>query len=749
MLVVTSLIAAIGLWAAAKSGAGWVGWTRFAAMNLAVCWSAHIWVSLAIPRCDASRRALAWCIAVFGQIVLTSAVLGFTGLLTCDGLVAANVVILGVAALTWWKAGRVKDGMPPEAGEAYDYPALAIAALAMFVCAAYLRHGLALPLNHIDDFTHHLRFPVEWMKMRRIAICFAPFGFDAPSYAPCNAELFYLWLMLPFRSDILAKVGQFPFLLAGAAAVYRLAIQMRAGPSASLCGACLFLLSPAALRQSVSANVDVALAFLFVASVSCLVDYVRERRMRSLAAFAIALGLMLGTKLFAGLLAVCLLLAGSPAFLGGPRDRWRIASPSVLGARAAVGALLAVAFGGFWYIRNWLVTGSALYPMAVRMFGLTIMPGAYDRQTMAETAPVPTESVLDLLSTAFGHKLAALWAALMIVVVVTGVARRAWPAARSVIRHSSFVISDWLVIASPAVYVGVLWLGLPYCSPNHYLPAAALAGVTAAVACGLLHRGQSAIRIAVALVCLLHVAPLPGISRAIAWWAGLPVVLPPAVLGFGLSFVLTFSTAALLSKFARARRSWAPLAGSALAAWTMVCCLSVPSQRTHRRELVRFHTRSYGDVVIGWAWIEAHVRGKTIAHTGDNMPYALYGKRYTNDVVYVNIDEHFGWKFHDYELSERTRPGYTPPTSEKPGYYRRRPDYDAWLKNLRRHGAAYLFVATVDPLDESYNELDAERFPIERTWADRHGYVFALVFENDGAKVYRIKPALPDPVTKS
>ena len=92
--------------------------------------------------------------------------------------------------------------------------------------AAYLWFGLWARLNHIDDFTHHLRFPVEWMKAQRIFICFAPFGYDAPSYAPCNAELFYTWLLLPLRSDCLAKVGQFPLLLAGAIAVYRLARQV-------------------------------------------------------------------------------------------------------------------------------------------------------------------------------------------------------------------------------------------------------------------------------------------------------------------------------------------------------------------------------------------------------------------------------------------------------------------------------------------------------------------------------------------
>ena len=64
----------------------------------------------------------------------------------------------------------------------------------------------------------------------------------------------------------------------------------------------------------------------------------------------------------------------------------------------------------------------------------------------------------------------------------------------------------------------------------------------------------------------------------------------------------------------------------------------------------------------------------------------------------------------------------------------------AWLANLRRAGATVLFVATVHVLDAEYNWLDAQRFPVERAWADAHPEVFQLVFENDRAKIYRIVP---------
>ena len=734
MSAVTIAIIAAGAWAALKADCGIAGWAKFVLMNLPVCWSAYMFAAITAPRGD---RLLLWCVLAFAQIVATSAALGFLGMLTCEALIVANVLVLIAAAV-------VHRRWPPDGGRdvssdsPYAYFALAVAAMAMFVCAAYLWLGLSLPLNHIDDFTHHLRFPVEWMKARRISICFAPFGFDAPSYAPCNAELFYLWLLLPFRDDVLAKVGQFPFFLASVVAVYRVARQLGAGAAGALLGAGVFLFSPAAARQAITCNVDVVFVFLLVGAVSLLLDYCRVRTVRSLVAFAVALGLMLGTKLFAALPALCLLTAGAPAFLGLRRERpkWRVERARVIGVRALIGGGIVLAFGGFWYIRNWVVTGSALYPMAVNMFGFTVMPGAYDRRTMADSAPVAAERLLDVLRAAFGLKLLVAWAALTILVVGLRVLKR-WRGQGEARRK--WGTAEWLTFASPLMYIFVLRAALPYNSPNHFLPAAALAGVSWAAALSWQYRGLAVVQWAGVAICLVHVVPIPFLSGG----APSSLITRSGVLPFAVCSVLTFATAVFATRLSRKRWRWLALVAPAMLSWTLVCYLSKPQAGNRPPALVTYYFRNYGEAINGWAWVKTHLSGQTIAHTGDNMPYPLYGKGYTNDVVYVNIDDHFGWKFHDYELHERTLPGYRPPSTEKPGYYRLRPDYHRWLSNLWKHGASYLFVATVPEWDESYNWMDAERFPVERRWADEHPGAFELVFENDGAKIYRVKLGSP------
>ncbi len=740
MIAVTGFIVLLGVWAATSAQAGLLGCVRFVALNLAVCWSAHLFVTAAFGACEPSRRGLLWCLFAFAQIVLTSAVLGFAGALTCDGMIALNLGVMAAACVLSRRGAGPPTETVADSPEPYDCFALGVAGAAMLACAAYLRLGLSLPLNHVDDLMHHLRFPVEWIKAKRIFICFAPCGMDAPSYAPCNAELLYTYLLLPLQADVLAKIGQFPFFLMGGVATYRLAVQAGARRSGALCGASLFLLNPAALRQSISCNVDVAFASLLVASISCLVDHYRERTMRSFCVFALAVGLMLGSKLFAGLFVVCLLAAAAPVLLGDSARAkgWHLAGMKTLAVRVAIGAVLLTAFGGFWYLRNWVVTGSALYPMGVTVFGFTIMPGAYSRSAMAETSMVPQDPMWDLLGAAFGDGLLILWGMLASLLILGWIWERS--RGRSGVAPE-LDMAGWAVVLSPIPYCALLWVALPYRSPNHFLAGSALAGVLPAIMVAGRHRLRVLSCVVVAVMCVLHLVPVAELAGLWPILSRRSLLLPSALLYAGICWGLAMACALAVRRIRAAQWRWTHLAAPALVAWLYVCHATGHDADAPLRRWVRFRIPNYGALVDAWLWSSAHLRGEVVALAGNTIAYPLYGWRYVNDVVHVNVDEHFGWKFHDYDLHERTRPGYQPPKTEKIAYHRLRPRYEAWLANLRRRRATILFVATVPPLDVWTTAVDSEGFPVERAWADANPDVFEPVFGNRRAKIYRIRLA--------
>ncbi len=737
MLIVSIAVVSLCCWAAWKADAGALAAARFTAMNLCVCWSAHALTSLAFGGAERSRRALWWCVFAFAQIVVTCAALGFMGLLTPNALLAANAAACAGLVAAAGRARAFRRAAPAEsdAADALDAFGLAVFAAAAVVCAANLRYGMALPPEHVDDLMHHLRFPVEWMQARRIFICFSPFAFDAPSYAPCDAELFYFWLLAPLRSDVLARVGQFPFFLLAALAAYRLARQARAPRSAALVGACLFVLSPVGLRQSVSANVDLAFAAMFLASVSALADYYRSRRAAALAAFAAALGLMLGTKLFAGLFAVILLAAAAPAVF--TRRDWRWAGARAAAGRIAALAVVSTACGGFWYVRNWIATGSALYPMAVKVLGFTVMPGAYDRSVMAASKPVNTEGfapLLDAFASTFGADFFVLWLAMS----AGGAGAALLHAARGRGTARSR-LGGALLAWSPWAYFGLLWAALPYYSPCHFLPgfglACAFLGWTLKGS-GAWAQARRAIVLAAVVV---HLVPGDTLTRLAPWLTERALVEPGAAAVCAGLVGFAFAAGWAVRRARRGASLLAPLLWCAAAAWAGACAASSCERPPGVRPLVRRPRESFGELSAAWAWARANLRGRTVAFTGNCLVYPLYGPHFSNRLVYVNVDEHAGWKFHDYERYERSRPDYRPPRTEKPGYYRWRPNYDAWLKNLFQSGADILYVSVVPPLEVAYVRPDPEGFPIEREWADAHPDVFQMVFENDRAKVYRIR----------
>jgi hypothetical protein len=165
-----------------------------------------------------------------------------------------------------------------------------------------------------------------------------------------------------------------------------------------------------------------------------------------------------------------------------------------------------------------------------------------------------------------------------------------------------------------------------------------------------------------------------------------------------------------------------------------------------------------------WRWIDANVRGTTIAYSGINLPYPLTGPRLTNRVVYVNIDRRTQWRFHDYDHAYRTgrvshaapllatSSGELMPVAERLGVVARddalRPRYErmqgnrgAWLDNLEAQTVGYLFVTELSAYEIDYVWHNERGFPIEDDWAESDPARFHLVYANPQVRIYALDPA--------
>jgi hypothetical protein len=677
---------------------------------------------------------------------IRAGVLSFAAVVGC-GLVLASVrqlaylpYLVSLAALL---AGSLllpsRRAPAVAAGPSGPVPIIAfalVAAVVVFVVAFGITHA---PFTLYDAMSYHLFFPARWLQDRRLLIIPTPFSDEAQAYAPANGELFFAWLMLPFHGDLLARIGQLPFYLVGGTALYAIARRLGAERQHAVYPAAFYLLARPIVEQAVGADVDLICTGMFLASVYLGLIAGDTGRPRDWIICGISLGLFWGSKYVALVWTPVLLLLVLPR---GARCRALWAIPGI--------AALALP----WYVRNWIVAGSPIYPSDLTLAGLTLARGAFTRRAMFVSVFHATSlrELAVVLAHAFGPPLSVVW----LVLAGPGVAslarrRPRWPAV--------------FVVVAPVLIVAISWLSLPdNVDSRYFLPAIALALIPFAFAfrSNRIWNGGLHTLYAAAMVWLVvgsAAVPHPTLRWYMAGWLSLHGLVEARFFAefFGLVLVLAL-VAWRVRRVAQAALLAAAVGGTAvvvLASGVDTWC--VPSHCDYLEVSPTFVRYTF---IFGWRWVEKNVHGATIAYTGNNLPYLLTGTQLTNQVRYVNIDQHVSWCFHDYarafsrrggrasdglllatssgELRRINQPSGGPVDASRPRYERMEGSPEAWLQNLRTLQVDYLFVSTLLAYEIDYVWHDEGGFPIEDTWARANPAVFRRVYDNVDVRIYAI-----------
>ncbi len=697
---------------------------------------------------------LAWTWVTLGTLGL-----GLAGLLARGPLLAWAAGGLAVAMLFGRPPGadRHADGSVSPGRWGLD-AALAIG-LALWAAIVMFMPTLLLPVKVISDGPiYHLYFAARWWQSGRIAMIPTPFGENAAPYFPANGDLWLAWLVATFGGDRLARVGQLPFFLAAVATAYALSRRLGAGPSASAVAVCWFATVTPFVLYSAEPIVDTVFAAGYLLAVYFAARYaLGDDGAGSLALAGLAAGAAWGTKA-PGIVFVPPLLAlivAAIAAKGGPW-RSRIRDAAVLVATSLVLEI-------YWPLHNAWLTGNPLYPIQLSVFGRTILAGWYGPGAMRTSRyyadPSEWRVFLDILLSVLDARLAPVWLAAL---------AGAWRIGRRGpgTREDRLV---WACAGLAVLNIALYWLVIPYRTQQRFfLHAMGLATVPLA---RLFDRGRW-VRAAGVLLVGLHVLtaqswPVAAEGEVPPWDFSphipgyLPSVVPflddlgglrhrtprlgPAV-ATGLLLVGVGSVAAAgLMAWARGGPRWRWVAaGSAVVLVAAVQGRMIVARRTDPKEL-RFPT--FRDYYFGWADLDLRL-GKTparIAYAGTNLPYYLMGDDFRNEVRYVNVDDHPGWLLHDYHRSAASRGQPTTWPDTRPGWDRLRPDYDAWLANLEAERIRFLVVTRADPLEGRFNPADAERFPIERVWADDHPERFVRLYSDPLFRLYGVRSTRKNP----
>jgi hypothetical protein len=661
-------------------------------------------------------RVLTIGVLLWAQIVSIELLLGYLGWLRYD-------VALGVAALS----NLVLRLAPQRTSSAPEHFAAPLRLLSSFkiergllviggaVMLVLAGMNAITPPTNWDSLTYHLTFPVEWFQHERLSLVPTAFGDLAPTYYPINAELVFLWLLLPLNSLAIPDLGQSMFVIGALIGVFGVARQLQLSVRASLWSVLLCMSLPMLLVDGMLWSYsDVAMAGAFVIVLYFTLTLLDDFTLSHSTIFGLALGLFIGTKspsLIYGLPLCGWLVLGIARKVWSPRNRVKW-GPVVLWIFPAC------VFGLHSYIRNWFVTGNPLFPLAVDIMGINIWPGYL---TLEDYSANPFHSfdpnLLVVQPGYFPH-----WGYSLLAILLGLYQTRAIPFAQNRLR--------WLVLLWASLFV-LFYFFTPLRDVRYLLPVQLVASLIAAISVLPMRRiwqiaiigGHCIVGWAIVLLEMTYMfgrdplmpRPISNTFTVQEWqdhfFELFNRVSLAGVVRYGLLTLFGICAIGIAMRYSAwfGSRAWRQLLWAGTVGITAAALLLVYDVN----EYGAYERYFDGEIGVAWAWLNGHTQSDRIANIGNNVPLPLYGTRLKNRVFYISVNE----KSALYEY------GNTNPRASA--------DYTMWIKNLSAEHVNMLFVtAEIFAAEPS--------FDIEDLWASTHPKEFALLYATNRVHIWRV-----------
>lgn len=583
-----------------------------------------------------------------------------------------------------------------------------------------------------DPFIYHLSFPASWIKAGRIFYVPLPYGAQAATYYPLNTELFYLWLLLPWGGDFAANLGQVAHWLMCGVSIYAIARHTGIGRPGALIGGMTAMMIPGIVQQVTVARVDVAFSAWMLVSIFFALKWGESRKLSHLILFGAAFGLFCGTKSLAVLYSVI------PAmiFLFQISDRGAKALSDI-----AVAACVAIAAGGFWYVRNWIVTGNPFFPMEFSPGGIHVFPGAYGPEAMRffHTTDKDEPKMIMLFFMGVWMLIPVMFSTLTTMVLI--LLRK-----RSGIGKLFMLAAPWMI-----------WFLFWYVNPHNNLtngrfvfPAFILFCYSVALTIDEGKEKLTWLWSALLFGGIIGSALIENTDHLFLLWKDIAMavggrgneLLGPAT----LAIRVLLAGAIMFVAFLAVRRK-----GMRAVVGIGCVVLTVVGMGAAWKYHIEYKYNWYVSFPEGkgWALMEKMTKDApvNIASVGSERIYGLFGTEMKNNVFSVSVTENPSLDFHEY-WKDAVGNGRTAAKGERPQWHREGGSPDAWIKNLRAAGANFVFATKLEPLAMSAMEHDKDGFPVEVSWAKERPETFRLKFQNDSVRIYVIAPEQAPEISK-
>lgn len=655
-----------------------------------------------------SSKLLTFCVLFLAQVLLVELLLGIISRFIFPEILLAHIIILIITYLI----------IPNKRFAAFNRPDIKFIAEsklllftgAFFICFFVVKGVINLvnPPVCADSLQYHLAFPAAWIQNANLVNPLSLFGalratpeLSWVSYYPINGELFFAWLMMPFKSALLADLGEAPFYLIGIVAIYSILRRFSIEKRISFFCALLWALIPNLFKELRNGSqLDVMGAVLFLLILNAVLSLRSGLSWRKILVLGICSGIFIGTKITN----IVWILTLFPLLV------YYLFRPNLVRLSIKFGYILAICacvfiLGGYMYLKNYLYAANPLYPIRFELFGHAIFPGIMDSSVFKSLYSHNLGNVMcaKLFKEGLGFQfILFIFPSLFLpFVFVPFIARKLKP-------FTEYVLLSILPVLMIMAYCFILDAGVV----RFVFPCLGVGLISAVIFLDKVSWGKGYIIAAGVLSVIAAVFELAHRAELIVAFI-LSLALFLVAVYFGRRFARIYSRA----NFFRV------MAGVTIAG---IIGLYFVNDLYNREEFNRYAAvlskkeAWQKDIALGWGWLnEATGSGARIAYVGRSEIYPLFGSRLKNKVFYVPINSK---PVSIYKIGD--------------GFYRRDRDYRRWLENLDSFKIDFLYIALPQAINNE--STDTKVFPIEDSWANGNMNKFRLVFSNSLVHIYRI-----------
>lgn len=646
-----------------------------------------------------------------GQIILTMLFLGIAGQLFTQNIILLEFIIALVSFYFYYTDKAKVVINRPDFSFILNNKILLLSVsvfIAFFVSKFWF--NLINPAICADSLQYHLPFPATWIQNGNLNNPIVVFGsqptsaeLSALSYYPINAELFFFWLMFPFRNAFLADVGEAPFYFIGILAAYSILRKFNLKKETAFLAGMLWVLIPNIFKQiRTGSQVDVICAALLLVFLNNLIILGRQLNLKNSCILGASLGILVGIKLL-NLYWVVALLPLALYFLYVNYGKIRLRN--IITAVFAM-LLVALLFGGFSYIRAFFITANPFYPVKIIFLGREFFPGFIDKEAFSQLFVNWNEfSIKNMFFSEGlgGQFILFVFFGTIIPILTISFIRKKY----NFNNETVFLSFSPIIMFLMYVYIiKAYWI-------RYFFPYLGIGIIVAFLFLDKFKWGKKYITI-FGLICIFSS------SSELAHRYELIFCLIASIMLFLILYYLR----------EKIILNWRRLLNPRLIVVSVIILFGLLyflnekyDKEEYSRSVILFKGNEGGqrDIGIGWKWLNENTGGgMRIAYTGRAEFYPFFGTRLKNLVFYISTND------------KQSLVHYYPD-----GLYRREKIFESWRKNLKDNRIQYLFVAL--PHKESNESADKKAFPIEDRWAAEHPEIFDLAFSNSLAHIYKVK----------